>query len=76
MPKNTGCLESLGFFVSSVMKYILCRRGAVAQLVEHPLKVPVLRNSIDVESNNAMAQGGWKILAAPSVAEISALFGK
>ena len=49
-------------------------RGAVAQSVERPPKVLVWCNSTDVGLNHTAALGGRKILAAPSVAEISALF--
>ena len=62
-------------------------RGAIAQLVERPSKVPVWYHSTDLGSNHerdmsshlsdhAAAEGGRKkILTAPSVADIRALFG-
>ena len=50
-------------------------RGAVAQSVERPSKVLIVCNSTDVGSNHALPYGGSTILAAPSVAEIRALFG-
>ena len=62
-------------------------RGAVAQLVERPSKVPIWCNSTDLGSNHerdmsshlsdhTAAEGGRKrILTAPSVADIRVLFG-
>ena len=45
-----------------------------AQLVEGPSKVPEWCNSTDMGLNPLAGQGGRKILAAPSVADISVLF--
>ena len=47
----------------------------IAKLVKRPTKVPVWSNSTDVGSNHEAAKGGRIIQAAPSVAEIRALFG-
>ena len=63
-------------FCKYYAKYpIKVSRGAVVESVERLLKVPVRCNSTDVGSNHANAYGGRKILEAPSVEDIRALFG-